>query len=127
MSKSTNKYGCVEQGIISMIFNLLRRVEKEVPDIGEFEMVYETIDNPNPNWHLSHIRLAVHKPLDSIDGNESRYVQVDVFNKPDNPYMCSKLIFMGNKQEVLHYLEDSSLAQKIWDMLPQLESDLNDI
>lgn len=111
-----------------MIIGLHKQVEEKVPDFGEFEMVHETIENPNPNWCLSHIRLSVRKPMNSIDGHEwKRYIEVKVFNVPDNPYMCEKLIFRGNKQEVLQYLEDPGLAQKIWNLLPQMESDLNDI
>lgn len=68
----------------------------------------------------------------TIKGNlpipeEIKYkVEVSVFNMPDNPYMCERLIFGGNKQEILDYLANPSLAQKILDLLPQMERDLND-
>lgn len=36
-------------------------------------------------------------------------------------------MYYGNKQDILNYLGDPALAQKILDILPQLESDLNSI
>lgn len=118
----------MEQLIQNKITSLRKQVEEKVPDLGEFEKVYETIENPNPNWKLSHIRLSVTNLSNSIEGHEwKRYFELKVFNMPDNPYMCEKLIFRGNKQEMLQYLEDSELASRILGMIPQLESDLDDI
>ena len=56
-----------------------------------------------------------------------RYGEINVFNMPDNPYMCERGMYYGNKQDILNYLGDPALAQKILDLLPQLESDLNSI
>lgn len=110
-----------------MISNLRKKVEEEVPERGVFEKVYETIENTNPNWSLSHIRLMVRHLYSPTDEHKRmRYVEVSVFNMPDNPYMCERLIFGGNKQEILDYLANPSLAQKILDLLPQMERDLND-
>ena len=118
----------MEQQIQNMITSLREQVEMKVPEEGTFEMVYETIDNTNPKWCLSHIRVAVRHLYSPTDEHERmRYVEVSVFYMPDNPYMCERLIYGGNKQEVLGYLADPSLAQKILDLLPRLESDLNSI
>lgn len=110
-----------------MISNLQKKVEENVPEAGTFEVEYETIDNPNPNWRLSCIRVAVRQLYSSTDKDERRrYVEVSVFNMPDNPYVCERLMFGGTKQELLQYLEDPDLASKIVGILPQMESDLND-
>ena len=118
----------MQQLIVNMISNLRKKVEEEVPEKGVFEKVYETIENINPNWSLSHIRLMVRPSFSSTDENDwKRYVEINVFNMPDNPYMCEQGMYYGNKQDIITYLDDPALAQKILDLLPRLESDLNDI
>lgn len=113
--------------IQNMLTSLREQVEMKVPEEGTFEMVYETIKNSNPNWLLSQIRVAVRHLYSPTDEHERmRYVEVSVFDMPENPYMCERLIFGGNKQEILDYLANPSLAQKILDLLPQMERDLND-
>ena len=114
--------------IQDMIACLRKQAEKDVPDIGDFEMVYELIENPNPNWNLSHIRLAVNKPLAQIEGHEwIRYVELVVANTPVTRYICEKCIFRGDRQALLQYLDRPYLAPQILNMIPQMESDLDDI
>lgn len=114
--------------IQNMITGLRKQAEKGVPDIGVFEMVYELIENPNPNWNLSHIRLAVNKPSSRIEGHEwIRYVELAVANTPVTRYICDKYIFRGDRQALLQYLDRPYLAPQILNMIPQMESDLDDI
>ena len=117
----------MEQLIVNMIAGLRKQVLEKVPDEGEFEMVHETIENPNPNWHLSHIRLKVSNIPEKIkECGGKRFLDVVVFNQPYNPYMCERAVGFGNKQDILRCLDEPELVQKILDVIPQLESDLND-
>ena len=65
-----------------------------MPEKGVFEKVYETIENTNPNWSLSHIRLMVRPSFSSTDENDwKRYVEINVFNMPE-----ADIAISGNRQ-----------------------------
>lgn len=112
--------------IADVIARLRRRVPDEVPEVGEFKIVYEAFKNPNPNLQVTDFVLKITKPPKGIEGHErKRYLEFAVYDVPC-PYICSTVVGYGDKQTIMRRLEDPALVQDMIDSIPQMVRDLED-
>lgn len=117
----------METEIRNMIADLRRKVVTEVPECGEFPIVYERIPNPDKRFCLTDIMLKVTKPPKELKGTErERYLELVGYRRP-SPYISESVVGFGSKQDILKRLEEETLVEKIMERLPHLDEDLRDV
>jgi hypothetical protein len=114
-----------EKLIRQMIATMRRRVQEEVPDEGDFDIIFEMIENTDDFLDgITDIDLSVKSiPKHLEDSDTMRMLLVGVYN--GSPYMCDNCLAYGDKQKVLAILDDPTLVQNILSRLPKMASDLN--
>lgn len=122
-----NEVKNMDELIKKMVADLLARAEREVPEYGDFKIVYEEFKNPDKSLFATDFMLKITKPPKEIEGHEKqRYLELVAYNVP-SPYIAEKVIGRGNKEEILAQLKDNELCTKIKEKLIQLSRDLEDI
>ena len=114
-----------ESLIRQMIATMRRRVQEEVPDEGDFDTIFEMIENTDDFLYgITDIDLSVKSiPKHLEDSDTMRMLLVGVYN--GSPYMCDNCLAYGDKQKILATLDDPTLPQNILSRLPKMASDLN--
>lgn len=108
-----------------MIKNLKRRIATELPDKGDFKMIYEIVDNKDCNlFNITKISLRV-KSLPKGLENWETFRSLDLALYNGSPYMSSWTVIYGDKQKILDKLSDPATVDVILDKLPLLARDLN--
>jgi len=108
-----------------MIRELKELVIVQVPEVGDFEIVYAEFENPDKSFNVTHWKLKVTHPPKSIEPTETeRYLELVAYNLP-NPYIAESVVGFGDKQEILNVLQDEdALISKILKKMPNLSRDL---
>ena len=114
-----------ERLIRQMIATMRQRVQEEVPDEGDFDIIFEMIENTDDFLDgITDIDLSVKSiPKHLEDSDTMRMLLVGVYN--GSPYMCDNCLAYGDKQKILATLDDPTLPQNIRSRLPKMASDLN--
>ena len=114
-----------ERLIRQMIATMRQRVQEEVSDEGDFDIIFEMIENTDDFLDgITDIDLSVKSiPKHLEDSDTMRMLLVGVYN--GSPYMCDNCLAYGNKQKILATLDDPTLPQNILSRLPKMASDLN--
>ncbi len=113
--------------IQKLILQLRERVPQEVPEAGEFDIVYERVSNPDRSLDVSDFMLKVTKPPKEIPGTErERYLEFVLYSR-SSPYMCESVVGFGSKADILAKLHDPDLLPVLLKKIPEMERDLNDI
>ena len=114
-----------ERLIRQMIATMRLRVQEEVSDEGDFDIIFEMIENTDDFLDgITDIDLSVKSiPKHLEDSDTMRMLLVGVYN--GSPYMCDNCLAYGNKQKILATLDDPTLPQNILSRLPKMASDLN--
>lgn len=117
----------MEEHIRKMIADLRRKVVTDVPECGEFPVVYESVENPDRRMCLTDIMLKVTKPPKELEGTErERYLELVGYRLP-SPYISETVVGFGSKEDILKRLDEEALVEKIMERLPHLEKDLRDV
>ena len=117
----------MDELIKKMVADLLARAEREVPEDGDFKIVYEQFQNPDKNLIATDFMLKITKPPKNIEGHEKkRYLELVAYNLP-SPYIAEKVIGRGSKEEILAKLKEDGLCEQIKEKLIGLSKDLEDI
>ena len=117
----------MDELIKKMVADLLARAEREVPEYGDFKIVYEQFKNPDKGLFATDFMLKITKPPKNIEGHEKkRYLELVAYNLP-SPYVAEKVIGHGGKEDILAKLKEPDLCEKIKEKLIQLSRDLEDI
>lgn len=114
-----------ERLIRQMIATMRQRVQEEVPDEGDFDIIFEMIENTDDFLDgITDIDLSIKSiPKHLEDSDTMRMLLVGVYN--GSPYMCDNCLAYGDKQKILATLDDPTLPQNILSRLPKMASDLN--
>lgn len=117
----------MEEMVKKMIRDLRERVTNEVPEIGEFKIVYEQFPNPDKNLDITDIMLKVTKPSKIIEGHEhKRYLELVLYKLP-SPYICESVVGRGSKADIIARLYDDNLPQLLVEKIIQTEREFDDI
>lgn len=117
----------LEESVKKMIRDLRERVANEVPDEGEFKIVYEQFPNPDKGLNVTDIMLKITKPPKNIVGHErKRYLELVLYRLP-SPYICESVVGHGSKADIIAKLYDDNLSQIILEKIPKMARDLDDI
>lgn len=113
--------GCVR----GMISELWEKVKAEVPEEGDFKMVYVRMSNPDRSIVITDFLLRIDQPPVGIEGREKTRCLTFVGYKLPSPYICDKLIEVGTKQEILDYLGSEKCINRLLEMIPIFEDCLS--
>lgn len=116
----------MEESVKKMIRDLRARAVSEVPDEGEFKIVYEEFPNTDKGLDITDIMLKITKPPKDIEGHErKRYLELVLYNLP-SPYICESIVGRGSKADIIAKLSDDNLPQFLIEKIIKMERDLSD-
>ncbi len=122
-----NEVKNMDELIKKMVSDLLARAEREVPEYGEFRVVWEEFKNPDKTLGATDFLLKITKPPKTLEGSEKeRYLELAAV-KRGTPYGAETVIGFGNKEDILNKLKENNLCDKIKEKIVQLSKDLEDI
>ena len=117
----------MEELVKKMIRDLRERVANEVPDEGEFKIIYEEFPNTDKGLDITDVMLKITKPPKCIEGHEcKRYLELVLYKVP-SPYICESIIGHGSKADIVATLYDDHLPHLLIEKIIQMERDFNDI
>lgn len=110
----------------AMIVDLRQKVELEVPDEGDFPMVYSQFKVTDANLCLTNIMLSlIPKPKTLPDHETERWLELSGYRLPI-PYKISTTVSCGTKKEVLSLLAIPETIDKILQAIPRLDYNMRD-
>ena len=117
----------MEELVQKMIRDLRKRVANEVPDEGEFKIIYEEFPNPDKGLDITDIMLKVTKPPKCIEGHErKRYLELVLYKLP-SPYICESIVGRGSKADIIAKLYEDNLPQYLFEKIHQMEKDFGQV
>ena len=118
----------MEKLIRKMIRDLRELVDENVPDVGQFDVVYTEFKNNDKGFEVTDWMLKVTQPPKEIEATEGkRYLELVAYNVP-SPYIAESVIGYGGKKDLLTLLlQEETLAAQIKEKMPKLARDLDDI
>lgn len=124
--KNSKKEGNkMKEHIEKMIKDVYARAEREVPEYGDFKMVYEEFKNPDKDLCATDFMLKVVKP--NLKGYEKvRNLELVAYNLP-MPYKAERIIATGSKEEILEKLKSKDLQTELEKAVRELSKNLEDV
>ncbi len=120
----TNNY---QYQIKRLINDLQYKIERSVPEEGDFPMVYSEFRNHDKGLCLTDVLLTFRPVPNHLPDHETqRWLEVAGYKLPAS-YKSTMIIFKGTTAETLRYLSRPEAAEKIINVIPQLDFNLNDI
>ena len=117
----------MEELVKKMVCDLRKRVANEVPDEGEFKIIYEEFPNTDKRLDITDIMLKITKPPKCIEGHaRKRYLELVLYKLP-SPYICESIVGRGSKADIIAKLDDANLPQLLIEKIIQMERDFKDI
>lgn len=117
----------MDELIKKMITDLLNRAEREVPEYGEFKVVWEEFKNPDKNLNATDFLIKITKPPKELKGTEKeRYLEVAALRR-GTPYGAESVIGFGTKEDILNKLKEENLCDLVKEKLIALAKDLENI
>lgn len=115
----------MKQHIEKMIKNVCIRAEREVPEYGDFKMVYEEFKNPDKDLVATDFMLKIVKP--NLQGHEKvRNLELVAYKLP-LPYKANRIIATGSKEEILEKLKSQDLQTELEQAVKELSKNLEDV
>ncbi|MDE5886247.1 MAG: hypothetical protein K2H46_01535 [Muribaculaceae bacterium] len=111
----------------AMVAELRMKIERDVPEEGDFQMVYSEFKNTDRSMCLTDIMLKF-RPIPNYltDHETKRYLELVGYKLPV-PFKATHVILRCTKEEVLRYLMLPEATDKILDLIPQLDFNLSDV
>ena len=105
-----------------MVASLQKQVEEKVPEMGNFDVVYEREDVTERHIGLSHVLLKV--TAVGLGHDDERYLELAAVNHL-SPYGAEVVVGFGNKQAILEKLQEPGLIEKLQEDLKRLIDDID--
>ena len=123
---------CVDKGadkmeelIKKMITDLKNKVKEKVQPTGEFDAVWEEIENPDKALDATHFLLKV-SPTGVKGAEDKRYLEAAAVIR-GSQYGAESVLSLGSKQEILDKLNEHGLEQIIKQKFVSLAKSLENI
>ena len=127
LKTKTGEVKKMEEHIKNMVENLLKRAEREVPEYGDFKVVFEEFKNPDKTLCVSDFLLKIVKAPKNLAGHEKlRNLELVAYKLP-SPYMAECLLATGSKEDILKQLQSNDLLTKIKEKTESLSYNLADM
>lgn len=94
----------LDVNIVRMQHNLLKRLEKEMPENGDFAPVFEEYQSKDPTLDLSEVRVVCKYVKDDSPKKDTRMVEITCKDKSK----CNertKTLIQGTKKDIMEYLK----------------------
>lgn len=106
--------------IHAMMQRMLQRVEKEVPETGDFEIVEVGFDNPDPQLGVRRIWLEVAQPPEGIDGRQcKRCLKIVADNREGAAVEI--MLENGTKRTIIEALQSDKLEERLLSSIKKLD------
>ena len=117
--------------ILRIVRQLTRRIEKELPETGEFGLFYEEFKHPNPKAATTDIMLQVKAfPDEMRTTDKAVYLELRCYSLP-LPYVATKILESGTKHDLVAYLKrpevPGEVHEKAMSLDKMLDSELGDM
>lgn len=123
--KNKIEVNTMKQHIEKMIKDVCIRAEREVPEYGDFKMVYEEFKNPDKELCATDFMLKIVKP--NLKGYEKvRNLEIVAYKLP-LPYKAERVIATGSKEDILKKLKSNDLQAEIEKAVKDLSKNLEDV
>lgn len=110
-----------------LIQDLVPKVKELVPDSGDFNVVYSGFKNTDNRLCLTDIMLTVEPVPHCIKSHMTRRYLVCVGYKIPAPVKSSIIIKAGTKQEILDFLNNPFLVDKVYDTIQSINYNMLDV
>jgi len=122
-----NEVKNMDELIKKMVADLLARAEREVPEYGEFRVVWEEFKNPDKSLEATDFLLKITKPPKTLEGSEKeRYLEAAAL-KRGTAYGAESVMGFGSKQDILNKLKEPDLCEKLKEKFIELSKGLEDV
>lgn len=96
-----------------MVGKVADRVERYMPDYGEFSPIMEFTPNRDKTLNIGKYGLKVYKmPKDVVEDPKQRFIEASVY-MPAGDYKADMVVGAGNKKEILEILKNPEFPEKI--------------
>lgn len=102
----------LDVNIAKMQYNLLSRLEREMPENGDFAPVIEQYFSKDPTLNLSEIKVTCSNVKDKSAKNTTRALEVLCSDKSGSKEI-KKLLAKGSKKDILEYLNTTDFFAAI--------------
>ena len=109
------------------VAELLRRMETEVPEVGDFEMVRVELENPDPTLVVEKFMLELIEPPVGYKGREERRGFRLAARKRASEAEVEIQLASGSKNEVMEKLASEEMLQKLLRQARNLSHHLQDL
>ena len=114
----------LQEIIQQLVFDLRERVSTEVPERGDFHVIYVEHELTAPDRTLSYFMLRVDPMPAGMQHDDVTRCLTAVGYHPSLPYQSKRTVQYGTKQEIIDLLEDENTVLQIQNLIPKLEDDL---
>ncbi|MDE7386894.1 MAG: hypothetical protein K2N28_07120 [Muribaculaceae bacterium] len=117
----------LQANVERMVSDLLIKIEKSVPDRGNFPMVYSEFKITDSEMCLTDVMLKLQALPEHLPNHETdRWLELVGYKLPV-PFKATRVMLKGTKQEVIRYLKQPESLEKILSAIPQLNDNLIDV
>lgn len=115
----------IEEQVKNLVSKLHVRAEREVPEYGDFAVVYEEFKNPDKNLSASNFMLKIYKPK-NVKDEKLRCVEAAAYALPA-PYKAEMPLLLGRKEDILKLLQDEEFAVNLQKTFVKLSQSLESV
>ena len=90
----------LDVNVAQMQINLQKRIEREVPENGNFSPILEKYDNNDQSLNISDINVICKS---SSENRDEREILTEIVNRA-RTHKYSYVLFSGNKKQLLEYI-----------------------
>lgn len=122
MAKAEN---IIEEHVRNLVSKLHSRAEREVPEYGDFAVVYEEFKNPDKSLAATDFMLKIYKPKNTKD-EKFRCLEAVAYALPA-PYKAERPLLQGKKEDILKSLKDEKFTEHLQKTFTELSENLEDL
>lgn len=94
------------------LYSLIDRIEREMPEYGDFAPIYEQFPNCFPNMPIDRFRIeAMKMPKCTVEDPKQRYVKVTAYDNSNSKIYT--LIAGGYKADILKRLREEDFIYEL--------------
>ncbi|MBQ9245785.1 hypothetical protein IJ182_05920 [bacterium] len=109
--KSSFEVNPLDVNIAKIQYSLINRLEREMPENGDFAPVVERYQSKDPTLDLSTVKVACRHVKSSEKSNNQRCIEASCKNKAET-HEISKILAVGTKKQIIDYVKDTQFFEK---------------
>ena len=115
--KSSFEVNPLDVNIAKIQHSLINRLEREMPEDGDFAPVVERYISKDPTWDLSMVKVSCRhvKENGNSASKKQRCVEASCSNRAGTCEI-SKILATGNKKQIIDYVKDVQFFEQCKDL-----------